>query len=89
MHLRIAHFIRHYGHDTYRNPYWPTADHIIPFKRFYVLYEAINATKAWEKLNAVSAHALGQAMTNGSKETAVKVQMQLDDLIDEIHGIEK
>lgn len=70
----IARFIKAYGHDFFFNQRWPTRDHIIPFKHFFVMLNALGYVNAAEQLQDVFAVGHGLAMVWNGKEARVKSQ---------------
>lgn len=68
----MAHFIATYGWETWSNPTWPTADHVIPYKLMVLLLEATGSVKAIEQLVMANALAHGVSIAWQGKDTRVR-----------------
>lgn len=64
--------------DTYRNPFWPTRDRVVPVRLFYPFLEAIGNVSAAEELQQYFATVLASAQVwapedkQGTIQRAVK-----------------
>lgn len=74
--------IEAYGADWYYSSRWPTPDHIVPWKTFYVFYGELEHLEAITRLTMVRSIGLGRAL-GAKKEMAIT--MAFKRLIREAH----
>ena len=76
--LQLAYFIRFYGQDAYQNQFYPTSDHIIPYKLFWILSKAMKHAMAMERLNDTQAIASAIGMATSGTDPAVQRMIEAE-----------
>lgn len=71
----MARFLRTYGAEAYRGA-WPTRDLVIPFRLFFVLFHQIPALEAGERLEAIEAGRLAEALCANPKNPQLRAEMR-------------
>ena len=79
MGLAVARFCRWYP-GMYVSSEWPTADHVIPWRLFAILYGRLHRVLALDRLNAGLAGAFAIGVTHAEESVANRVT---DDLMSE------
>ena len=84
--LQVALFINVYGAATYRNPGYPTADGVIPFKMFLELFDTINRIKSFEIVSNIQAVAFGNAQVTADDKGQRKIMRIIQDFKKNAYG---
>lgn len=63
-----------YGYDTWQNAWWPTRDHVIPWKLFLVYCRGLARVRAGYQLEMAHAVTLGYVAARVPKEKAFRLR---------------
>lgn len=69
-----------YGYATWQNTWWPTRDHIIPWKLFLLYCQALPRIRAGRQLETAHAVTLGYAAARVPKSQAFRLRHDIQRL---------